>query len=191
MTRQSLNVAVLWIDQGTASTLPPVPAGCAATATPVKADQEIFALGVPLRERQGDIPKLVSHFVEIFGRRMGKRITQIPEEAMEAFTSYSWPGNVRELQNLVERAVILSSDGVLPNPLSKTNSNPVTAMKNPVTATPAQGTFSDSQRALILQALQVTGWVIGGAAGAAERKKDKGRSVASNGADLRCIDISG
>ena len=123
----------------------------------------------PLRERQGDIPKLVSHFVEIFGRRMGKRITQIPEEAMEAFTSYSWPGNVRELQNLVERAVILSSDGVLPNPLSKTNSNPVTAMKNPVTATPAQGTFSDSQRALILQALQVTGWVIGGAAGAAER----------------------
>jgi transcriptional regulator with GAF, ATPase, and Fis domain len=123
----------------------------------------------PLRERQGDIPKLVSHFVEIFGRRMGKRITQIPEEAMEAFTSYSWPGNVRELQNLVERAVILSSDGVLPNPLSKTNSNPVTAMKNPVTATPAQGTFSDSQRALILQALHVTGWVIGGAAGAAAR----------------------
>jgi formate hydrogenlyase transcriptional activator len=123
----------------------------------------------PLRERQGDISKLVSHFVEIFGRRMGKRITQIPEEAMEAFTSYSWPGNVRELQNLVERAVILSSDGVLPNPLSKTNSNPVTAMKNPVTAAPAQGTFSDSQRALILQSLQVTGWVIGGAAGAAAR----------------------
>jgi transcriptional regulator with GAF, ATPase, and Fis domain len=123
----------------------------------------------PLRERQGDIPKLVSHFVEIFGRRMGKRITQIPEEAMEAFTSYSWPGNVRELQNLVERAVILSSDGVLPNPLSKTNSTPATAMKNPVTATPAQGTFSDSQRALILQALRVTGWVIGGAAGAAAR----------------------
>src|SRR6266513_3345575 len=90
----------------------------------------------PLRERQGDIPKLVSHFVESFGRRMGKRITQIPEEAMEAFTSYSWPGNVRELQNLVEQAVILSSDGVLPNPLSKTNSNPVTAMKNPVSATP-------------------------------------------------------
>src|SRR6266851_4199121 len=71
----------------------------------------------PLRERRQDIPQLVSHFVEIFGRRMGKRINDIPEETLDAFASYSWPGNVRELQNLIERAVIRSTNGVLPNPL--------------------------------------------------------------------------
>ena len=71
----------------------------------------------PLRERQGDVPQLVAHFVEIYARGMGKRISHIPKETLEAFTSYSWPGNVRELQNLVERAVIRSDDDVLPNPL--------------------------------------------------------------------------
>jgi formate hydrogenlyase transcriptional activator len=72
----------------------------------------------PLRQRRQDIAQLVRHFVEIFARRMGKQINHIPEETLGAFTSYSWPGNVRELQNLIERAVILSNNGVLPNPLS-------------------------------------------------------------------------
>jgi formate hydrogenlyase transcriptional activator len=118
----------------------------------------------PLRERQGDIPKLVSHFVEIFGRRMGKRITQIREEAMEAFTSYSWPGNVRELQNLVERAVIRSDDGVLSNPFS--HSLPAS---NKNRATFPHGKFAASQRALILETLRIANWVIGGPSGAAAR----------------------
>src|SRR5438445_2199300 len=71
----------------------------------------------PLRERPEDIPELVSHFVEIFSRRIGKRIVEIPQATLRALISYSWPGNVRELQNLIERAVIRSDDGVLPNPL--------------------------------------------------------------------------
>src|SRR6201981_3890438 len=71
----------------------------------------------PLRARREDIPALVAHFVEIFCRRMGKKIEHIPPETMFALRSYSWPGNVRELQNLIERAVILSNHGVLPNPL--------------------------------------------------------------------------
>src|SRR5579862_2449153 len=71
----------------------------------------------PLRERREDIPALVTHFVDIYGRRMGREIEQIPPTTMSALTSYDWPGNVRELQNLIERAVILSDDGVLPNPL--------------------------------------------------------------------------
>jgi formate hydrogenlyase transcriptional activator len=116
----------------------------------------------PLRERRQDIPQLASHFVEVCARRMGKQIDHIPQDILAAFTSYSWPGNVRELQNLVERAVIRSNNGVLANPLvvSETLSNP------PV---PPPSTFSDSQRALILQALQETGWVIGGSGGAAAR----------------------
>jgi len=71
----------------------------------------------PLRERREDIPALVMHFVQILGRRMGREIEHIPAETMSALTSYAWPGNIRELQNLIERAVILSNQGVLPNPL--------------------------------------------------------------------------
>src|SRR5262249_14758128 len=114
----------------------------------------------PLRERREDIPQLASHFVEVFARRMGKRIDYIPQDVLDAFISYTWPGNVRELQNLVERAVIRSNNGVFPNPLPD---------KNPIAATPPQKLFSDSTRALILHALRSTNWVIGGPGGAAAR----------------------
>ena len=71
----------------------------------------------PLRARCEDIPALVMHFIEMFCRRMDKQIEHIPEETMAALCSYQWPGNIRELQNLIERAVILSDDGILFNPL--------------------------------------------------------------------------
>src|ERR1700739_1608547 len=67
----------------------------------------------PLRERREDIALLVSHFVEIFSRRMGKQISNIPKETLDLFSAYCWPGNVRELQNFIERAVIGSDNGVL------------------------------------------------------------------------------
>jgi formate hydrogenlyase transcriptional activator len=118
----------------------------------------------PLRERRRDIPLLVSHFVEVFSWRMGKPINHVPEKILDAFTSYSWPGNVRELQNLIERAVIRSSNGELPNPLAVSDKNPAA-----VTVRPTQGTFTDSTRALILRALQAAGWIIGGPDGAAAR----------------------
>jgi len=128
----------------------------------------------PLRERRQDIGLLVAHFVEMFGRKMGKRITCIPNETLSALIAYPWPGNVRELQNLIERAVILSNNGVLRNPLPTLDKNAVTnplpvSDKNPLTVTPSQGTFNDSTRALILQALREAGWVIGGSDGAAAR----------------------
>ncbi|HVU46233.1 MAG TPA: sigma 54-interacting transcriptional regulator [Terracidiphilus sp.] len=96
----------------------------------------------PLRERPEDIPLLVSHFVEIFSQRMGKPIHRIPNETLNIFTSHSWPGNVRELQHLIERAVILSSDGVLPNPLPLFNRNSMKAGSSP-------GTFKNSRQAAI------------------------------------------
>src|SRR5882672_2306961 len=67
----------------------------------------------PLRARREDIPALVAHFVEIFSSRIGKQIEHVPATTMTALCAYQWPGNVRELQNLIERAVILSNDGVL------------------------------------------------------------------------------
>jgi formate hydrogenlyase transcriptional activator len=117
----------------------------------------------PLRERREDIPALVAHFVERCGRRMGKQIEHIPAETMSALSCYHWPGNIRELQNLIERAVILSNDGVLPSPLSTT-----TATRS-VISSPAGTTLRDSERTLILRTLEGVGWVIGGPKGAAAK----------------------
>ena len=116
----------------------------------------------PLRERREDIAPLISHFVELFARRMGRRIEQIPQTTMNAFIAYSWPGNVRELQNLIERAVIRSDNGVLPNPLP-------TSQQNAVTPTVERSTLRDTEIALILQTLRATGGMVGGPQGAAVR----------------------
>ena len=124
---------------------------------------DVFPITLPpLRERPEDIEPLVTHFSEIFARRMGKTIERIPEETLAAFESYPWPGNIRELQNLMERAVILSTDGVLPNPLPLNAG----AQTSPV---PGRTTLRDSEYSLILQTLEAVGWVIGGAKGAAAR----------------------
>jgi len=116
----------------------------------------------PLRERREDIAALVMHYVEVFARRMGKRIDQIPADTLSAFESYPWPGNVRELQNLIERAVILSDDGRFHNPLPK-------QIAVQFGASPEPRTLKDSERALILHSLEAAGWVIGGATGAAAK----------------------
>jgi formate hydrogenlyase transcriptional activator len=116
----------------------------------------------PLRARREDIPALVRHFVEIFGRRIGREIEHIPLETMSAFREYDWPGNIRELQNLIERAVILSRYGVLPNPL------PVAGTRA-VAVYPESTTLRDSERNLILRTLEAAGWVIGGSNGAAAK----------------------
>jgi transcriptional regulator with GAF, ATPase, and Fis domain len=116
----------------------------------------------PLRARPEDIPELVSHFVDVYSRRIGKGIDFIPQETMAAFQSYSWPGNVRELQNLIERAVILANGTMLPNPLPV--SSPPLAMSAVIPRT-----LRDSERALILQTLEEVSWVIGGPHGAAAK----------------------
>ena len=115
----------------------------------------------PLRERREDIPALVTHFAETLGRRIGREIEHIPSETMSALSSYQWPGNIRELQNLIERAVILSDDGVLPNPLPAAGTEQRAAIFAGAT------TLRDSERTLIQQTLEGVGWVIGGPKGAA------------------------
>ena len=116
----------------------------------------------PLRARREDIPALVTHFAEMFSRRVGRQIEHISEETMAALSSYQWPGNIRELQNLIERAVILSDDGVLPNPL------PTIAIEDAIIS-PSSTTLRESERTLILHALEEVGWVIGGPKGAAAK----------------------
>jgi len=121
----------------------------------------------PLRERREDIPALVTHFAELHGRRMSRQIDHIPAATLSALTSYHWPGNIRELQNLIERAVILSDDGVLPNPLPAGGTSAITTL--PAAATPVSTTLKDSERVLILQTLDSVGWIIGGPKGAAAK----------------------
>jgi transcriptional regulator with PAS, ATPase and Fis domain len=67
----------------------------------------------PLRDRRGDIPVLVQHFVEKHQQRTGKRIEGLDEQVMQALQRYDWPGNVRELENTIERAVVLASGSVI------------------------------------------------------------------------------
>jgi len=116
----------------------------------------------PLRDRREDIAPLVGHYVELFCCRMGKSIHTIPEEFVSACKAYSWPGNIRELQNVIERAVILSNEGLLPNLLRPTHSPSVAAF-------PPSTTLKESERILILGALEATGWLVGGPYGAAAR----------------------
>jgi len=93
---------------------------------------------------------------------MGKRIDPVPQATMDALIAYHWPGNVRELQNLIERAVIRSDDGVLPNPLPPLKANAVSPMAQ-------NGTLRDHEAALILETLREAGGMIGGPEGAAAR----------------------
>jgi transcriptional regulator with GAF, ATPase, and Fis domain len=116
----------------------------------------------PLRARSEDIPALVSHFVEVYGRRMGKQIDHIPPATISALSSYQWPGNIRELQNFIERSVILSDGAVLSPPLAELKRSPVAEPLGAVT-------LKDAERDHILKTLMQTRWVVAGPNGAAAR----------------------
>jgi formate hydrogenlyase transcriptional activator len=125
----------------------------------------VFPIHVPpLRERSEDVPVLVRHFVQQLGRKMKKRVESIPAETMTALTRYDWPGNIRELQNLVERALILTSGPVLRVPLEELKLREPNGPGNG-----AATTLAESERTHVLAALEATRWVLGGPNGAARR----------------------
>ncbi len=116
----------------------------------------------PLRERRGDIPALVEHFVDIYSRRMSKQIEHIPPETMDELTSYQWPGNIRELQNFIERSVILTSGSVLRPPLASLKAAVETESLEAIT-------LEEAERDHIRKILEQTRWVVAGPNGAAAR----------------------
>src|ERR1700747_386927 len=112
----------------------------------------------PLRERREDIPALVTHFVEIYSRGVSRESEHIPPTARSPLASYEWPGTIRELQNLIERAVILSNEGVLPNPLPVMESASRSLSRAPCT-------LKEIERDLILRTLEDHRWMVGGTKG--------------------------
>jgi formate hydrogenlyase transcriptional activator len=129
----------------------------------------VFPITVPpLRERAADIPILVQHFVREFGCRMKKQIIHISPATMEFLQQYDWPGNVRELQNVVERAVIVSSGRNLEIPFGELTSMVKGNMVKDGTPSPAR-TLAEAERDHILDVLRQVRGVVGGRNGAAAR----------------------
>lgn len=74
----------------------------------------VFPIFIPaLRERRNDIPLLVDHFIAKFNKKNNTKIKRITTSALDMLMVYNWPGNIRELENVIERACILTTDGVL------------------------------------------------------------------------------
>jgi transcriptional regulator with GAF, ATPase, and Fis domain len=118
----------------------------------------VFPIRVPpLRERAEDIPLLVWTFLEEFSSRMGKKITQVPRRTMEALQRHSWPGNVRELRNVIEHGAILTTGDTLTVPL----------LDGAAAVGPTEHTLAESERELILRALEARHWHVKGPRGAA------------------------
>lgn len=118
----------------------------------------------PLRERPEDIPLLVQHFVRQFARRTGKTIDMILPDTMDALRRYRWPGNIRELENVIERAVILSSGSVL-----RISAHDLSTRIVPCQDTDGVQTLEQVERNHILATLKKTRWILSGPAGAAAR----------------------
>ena len=141
----------------------------------------VFPLEVPpLRERRSDISRLAMFFLSRYSRNVGKKIERISAPAIERLNSYSWPGNVRELQNVIERALILSSGPTLEVDTdliglstadAPDDGRQVAAMVQPIVpGEPASSlkTLDEVERAHISAVLQETRGVIEGAKGAAK-----------------------
>ncbi|MEX1096386.1 MAG: sigma-54 dependent transcriptional regulator [Planctomycetales bacterium] len=116
----------------------------------------------PLRERIGDIPLLVEHYLEEFNRQTGKHVERFDEDAMRILQRYDWPGNVRELLNVIERAVVLGkgrviAPGDLPDNIRREmlfDSN----LHARAGGTTLKKALADPERQIILDALESNGW---------------------------------
>jgi two-component system response regulator PilR (NtrC family) len=119
----------------------------------------------PLRERREDIPLMAQSFLELFAARAGRTGMGIAPEAMRVLTSYGWPGNVRELENVLERAVALTTtDEVQVESLPPAISQPPLPPAAPRVEVPAEGldmeqVVADLEKSLMRDALEKAGWV--------------------------------
>ncbi len=106
----------------------------------------------PLKERQGDIPLLVESFLEKYGNKIGKRDLRITPEAEALLLAHSWPGNIRELENVIERAVILTTDGRIHPGLFPPSMQPAVALPEMHENLPT--TLAHMEKSMITRALR-------------------------------------
>ena len=143
----------------------------------------VFPVQVPpLRERREDIPALARYFTERFAQRMRRATPAISPPVMDALCRWEWPGNIRELENIIQRAVILTTGADLRVPLSDLQAKPGAAIE----FEPERGTLRDVTRDRILQALRDSGNVVSGPSGAAARLGVKRTTLQSM---MRRLDI--
>ena len=128
----------------------------------------------PLRDRKEDIPLLVTHFIEVFSRRLNRPVPRLTEANLMDMKAHDWPGNVRELQNIIERALILSPHGRLHFDLPRVNSGaPLPgqslsdAASSPTTPILTEADIAALQKQNMLAALIRSDWKIYGKDGAA------------------------
>jgi len=122
----------------------------------------VFPIQSPaLRERKEDIPILVRHFIKKFTAKAGEKIETVPQKVMDALQGYHWPGNVRELENIIERAVIISTGKQL---------KLEDWLKKTVVSSKAShvSTLEELEREHILEVLELTRWRVSGESGAAK-----------------------
>jgi two-component system response regulator AtoC len=114
----------------------------------------------PLRDRNGDVPLLVEHFVRRYSREFNKAVAGVAPEALAALEEYAWPGNVRELQNVIERAVVLAEGTVIQArdlPMDLTLPDPAARLRE-VEALPLQEALERFERHMVVRVLERTGW---------------------------------
>jgi transcriptional regulator with GAF, ATPase, and Fis domain len=123
----------------------------------------VFPIEIPpLREKKEDIPLLSSYFLEVFGRKLGKRVKKLKDKTLKLFMDYSWPGNVRELQNIIEHGLVISKGPELEVALAYFKKTPELDDKVSLQ------TLSDHERQYIQKILKHTKGVIYGSRGAAQ-----------------------
>lgn len=141
----------------------------------------VVPIQVPsLTQRVEDMPLLTMFFLQRFARKFNKPVKQVSEETMQRLCTYAWPGNIRELQNIIERAVVLSSGNMLtlapdfqpivenlPRPELK---KPIPALISATAPTPSKSAsaLEDVERRHIESVLNQTNWMIEGERGAAK-----------------------
>ena len=117
----------------------------------------------PLRQRSGDVVLLANFFLKRYASREGKQIRALAARALEALSAHDWPGNVRELENVIERAVVLSTDDVidlddLPTELAgDEGSSPRGPVEGRGVFIPVGTSLEEAERKLLVETLKATG----------------------------------
>jgi len=139
----------------------------------------VFPITLPsLTQRREDIPALVRHLVDRLGRSLRRRVDAIPDDVMVSLQAHDWPGNVRELENVLQRAIILSKNGVL-------TAREMWLPAPETAAVPDTGTLVDVERRHIVRVLSGVRWRIEGAGGGAQILGLKPSTLRSRMAKLR------